>query len=364
VQVTGGVVTLNYEDLLADRDLSDSIGQAFGHDGLGLLIVKGVPEFTDLRQKLLPLAHRFASLPNEVKEKMVHKDSFYSFGWSHGKEVLEGKPDVSKGSYYNNPIHNRPIEDEELIKKYPAFAHPNIWPSDDLPELETAFLGMGRLIVDVGTLVAKQCDRYVAKMVPNYAQARLQTIVSSSLTHKARLLHYFPLAAQDDSKPDSAELSGSWCGWHNDHGSLTGLVPAMYIDADGNAISNPDPNSGLYIRSRSGALIQAKFPADHLAFQIGETAQIHSGGVLQATPHCVLGARGPAAAGVSRETFAVFMEPMWNEKMDIPMGIGEQEFSRGSTSQHLPRGVPSLESRWKADQDFGMFTEVTLKSYY
>ncbi len=33
----------------------------------------------------------------------------YSFGWSHGKEKLEGKPDTAKGSFYFNPIHDRPV---------------------------------------------------------------------------------------------------------------------------------------------------------------------------------------------------------------------------------------------------------------
>jgi len=60
-------------------------------------------------------------------------------------------------------------------------------------------------------------------------------------------------------------------------------------------------------------LTKVPIPADCLAFQIGETAQIHSGGLMQATPHCVRGAQGKAAEGISRETFAVFMEPQWAE---------------------------------------------------
>ncbi len=51
-------------------------------------------------------------------------------------------------------------------------------------------------------------------------------------------------------------------------------------------------------------------PPDCIAYQMGQAMQVHSGGLLQATPHCV---RGPmssaAAAGVSRNTFAVFMQP-------------------------------------------------------
>jgi isopenicillin N synthase-like dioxygenase len=74
----------------------------------------------------------------------------------------------------------------------------------------------------------------------------------------------------------------------------------MYINKEGKEVPNPDQKSGfftlvaalifvrgLYIKSRSGALVKANVPPDHLAYQIGETAQIHSGGILQATPHCV-----------------------------------------------------------------------------
>jgi len=139
----------------------------------------------------------------------------------------------------------------------------------------------------------------------------------------------------------------------------------MYINDKGEEIRNPDPNSGLYIRSRRGRLVKASIPSDHLIFQIGETAQIHSGGFLQATPHCVRGAEGPQAYGVSRETFAVFMEPMWMEKMDVPNGTSLERVTEGSSGKYLPRGVPSLSSRWTdPSMSFAEFTTATLKSYY
>ena len=81
----------------------------------------------------------------------------------------------------------------------------------------------------------------------------------------------------------------------------------MYLDNNGNIISNPDPESGLYIKSRNGELVHAKLPQNALAFQVGETAQIHTGGLLQATPHAVRGCKGEEK--ISRETFAIFMEP-------------------------------------------------------
>ena len=98
-----------------------------------------------------------------------------------------------------------------------------------------------------------------------------------------------------------------YCGWHNDHSSLTGLTKAMYIDENGNEVQVKDPQSGLYIKSRNSENIKVNIPADSVAYQIGETSQILSGGKLQATPHVVV--TNPNTAGVSRNTMAVFMGP-------------------------------------------------------
>ena len=130
------VVVLDYEELVAGKDLSHLIAKAYGFDGIGLLTVKNVPGLIDARSNLLPLGRTFALLDETVQEKYVDEKSFYSFGWSLGKEKLEGKPDSSKGSYYANPQYDRPVEDEELIKKYPGMASPNVWPSEDIPEFE------------------------------------------------------------------------------------------------------------------------------------------------------------------------------------------------------------------------------------
>ena len=75
---------------------------------------------------------------------------------------------MSKGSFYANPQYDRPIEDEEIIAKFPSFVHPNIWPSDDLPSLEPAFKELGLIIVSVGELVARQCDAYVQSKCAGY----------------------------------------------------------------------------------------------------------------------------------------------------------------------------------------------------
>jgi isopenicillin N synthase-like dioxygenase len=238
--IIGTVVTLDYQDLASGKDLTSQIAEAYGFDGIGVLTVKNVPGFVEARERLLPLARTFALLPDEIKQKYVHEESFYSFGWSHGKEKLQGNFDLSKGSYYANPQYDVPVADEEVIKKFSSFVHPNIWPKEDLPELEFAFKELGRIIVHVGTLVAQQCDAYVNSKCPSYTKDRLKKVIETSLCCKARLLHYFANSLEKGSVDDFA----SWCGWHNDHGSLTGLTSAMFIDENGNVIQNNDPDAG------------------------------------------------------------------------------------------------------------------------
>jgi len=60
------------------------------------------------------------------------------------------------GSYYVNPIHDSAKASQALKDKFPEYTDPNVWPpSDVLPGFKEAFERLGRLIVDVGALLAK-----------------------------------------------------------------------------------------------------------------------------------------------------------------------------------------------------------------
>lgn len=121
---------------------------------------------------------------------------------------MEGnKPDFSKGSFYANPLtqdlaesmlerrkYQRTIpnddggerdgmmeevlkwdesfqhiqSDEELCalaKANPAFFARNVWPTKSLPDLESAFMEVGKVIHKIGSMVAKCCDSYVSAQV-------------------------------------------------------------------------------------------------------------------------------------------------------------------------------------------------------
>jgi isopenicillin N synthase-like dioxygenase len=88
------------------------------------------------------------------------------------------------------------------------------------------------------------------------------SIIAESRTTKARLLNYFPQS--------QATAEREWCGWHNDHGALTALTTAMYINSNGEQVPAPDTRAGLAAAPRNSAQqLKVNIPADHIAYQIG-----------------------------------------------------------------------------------------------
>lgn len=385
----------------------DDIGRAYdGNDSLGILSVKDVPGLPELRQRLLPMAAQIPALPSAVLSQCVVKEACYAVGWSHGKEELTpGVPDLSKGSFYANPLVNdlsramlarhQQQQDQtsasdsvtyeanlkRLVAANPSFFAPNVFPAS-MPDLEGAIFDMGQLIAMVGRLIARVCQAYCEEQ---NVKVELEQILCDSLNCKARLLHYFnndnatavpepPTSTLDEKKDETQPpKADEWaCGWHNDHGSLTGLVPALYLSDNNDGTKqqldkSPDPKAGLYIQSRSGNLVKATLPSDCLGFQIGETFQILSGGLLQATPHAVKQQQTtkPAAAtgGVTRETYAVFLEPEYEFPMSIPEGRTVDDCCPPNKANEILQ-LNSIQSRWKPGMTFGEFNDATLKAFH
>ena len=200
-----------------------------------------------------------------------------------------------------------------------------MWPeSDVLPGFEDAFLELCSFIIDTAGLVARCCDDYAQQNVPDYEPGYLEHVVQTSRSTKARLLHYFPAgeAANTSSTDSSSNDDDDWCATHVDHGCLTGLTSAMFIDEALNAPNaqpsyheplpeldrSPDPDAGLYIHSRSGAVSKVNIPRDCLAFQTGEALEVITKGKFRAVPHFVKGTAPTKGARVARNTLAVFTQ--------------------------------------------------------
>lgn len=336
------IIMFTYQELHEFRsDDPDSqvvarLGQAFGQSGLGILAVSCVPEFETVRQKLLRAANQLPNIEN--LDQLVDEASLYSIGWSHGKEQIAGQPDYSKGSFYANPFDSNESN--------------NRWPNE-LPELKSSLLEMSQILYATGCRIAAVCDAYCQSQ--GVVTTRLLETLQANQNSKARLLHYF-----------ANPTSSSWCAWHNDHGSLTGLVPGLYRDTNGAILECPDPQScGLYICNRSNEQVKANIPQGCCGFQVGETFQILSGNVLQATPHAVLS--GGCATNVTRQSFALFLQPTLDTVLNLPQECSDDNnhwddtTSTTNNSNNLP--LLPISKRWKPGQTFGDFHWATIRSY-
>ncbi|ORX39824.1 Clavaminate synthase-like protein [Kockovaella imperatae] len=329
-------VRISYQILRSSpHTAAEDIQQAFGSDEgcLGIILVDDLPEqFTALREKLFRLAQVFATASEDVRESLVRPETSYSFGWSHGKEVMNGRPDTQKGSYYANPMLDVPNVSDAQRQAHPEYYAGNVWPRDvpGLEDFEKTFKALGALIFEVGCALATACESFVASNVASGSKSTVQSLIANSKTNKARLLHYFPETASSsssssttssDSPSDGQRIANdALCGTHVDHSLLTGLCSAMYLSTETGSpqiVSAPTPTAGLWIypRHRTGTPrpdpVKVAIPQHCLAFQTGEALEILTSHRLAATPHFVSGSSGgsPQAQYISRETFAFFLQP-------------------------------------------------------
>ncbi|BEJ15215.1 hypothetical protein CspHIS471_0409820 [Cutaneotrichosporon sp. HIS471] len=272
-------IRISYNILCTNpSSLKDAIQAGLGSQSgaLGVVIIQDLPpSYPALRTRLLNQAPILASLPSYEKRRLESPETTYSFGWSHGKEVMNGQPDTAKGSYYANPLVDTPAVSEDKKNAYPEYYAGNIWPDVvELEDFEGAFKALGGFVAEVGIALAEACD--AVGFSPGVAP-----FIKESQSNKARLLHYFPSPA--GSRADDA------CGTHTDHSLLTGLCSAVYLQPrDGGLVPvpPPSPNAGLWIYPRgSKEAVKVQIPPDCLAFQTGEAIEVLSDGQLAATPH-------------------------------------------------------------------------------
>ncbi|KAL8102370.1 hypothetical protein AgCh_027022 [Apium graveolens] len=122
-----------------------------------------------------------------------------------------------------------------------------------------AFKAFGKLILDVGLMVAYHCSRYGIML---HMGEGLEQTLNRSRCRKGRLLYCFP-AERSNSIQESDSMS-SWCGCHTYNGSLTGC------------------------------------------------------NIIIGKPEKVEAPTGADATDLERATFALFMQPDWDEKLSFP----------------------------------------------
>lgn len=381
------VIVVSYDDLASSStDLSTQLERAFGSStvhNLGLIAIRGVPGFVDAKRRFLPLAHGLAHLdPEYLEESLTDERSFYNAGWSRGKEKLGDEPDFSKGSYYFNPITDRPGSDKER-ETYPASFPCNIWPDEaanrQLNGFRESARELGRIMHDAVTLLARHIDSMAKSKVSGYSDGSLFEAMKTTEKTKGRLLYYYPLEDDSEVTGSAAPKEDSWIGWHNDSGFLTALSGDMYVnDETGEPLdrSEVDPEAGLYVAEHgTGAPVRVEVPEDCLAIQAGECLQILTGGVVAATPHCVRGPRpdwegrrrsedssGAGRVKVARISCPCFVDSGPTFPLSMPEGCSKEDVLGAGAGGGR---VPPLGRRWTENgQSFGNFLQRSFEVYY
>ena len=350
---TPKIIRIPYKDLVnvykSNRlnDLHIEIQDAYGKDGLGALVIQDVPNHFEIKYKLLQQTHQLINLPKEELLELESPETNYALGWSHGKEIYEGVPDTMKGSYYAK----LKIKSEMEGRSSTQTKDENKWPKY-LPDLEPSFHAVGNQIREISFMMYDIIDNYIKSINPDY-NLTYKNLIDVSDHNVGRILHYFPRGNSDLSS------NNNWCGWHNDHGALTGLVSAMYFDSKNNLLENiKTEKTGLWMQARNGEYIKFGYGKNDIAFQLGESIQITSGGHLVATPHAVI-IDDDIPADVHRSTLALFMQQKLDTKLEIPKNTNMENLKTADVYT-----VPKLQDRYIPGMTFGDFHLATLNKYY
>jgi hypothetical protein len=395
--------------------IQDAIERSYCRNGIGIMAVRGVPNFVPLKDQFLIQAHTLATqLTEEYREEnLTDVASLYNAGWSYGKEQLghDKPPDTSKGSFYYNPIVDTPGTEQDRIQ-YP-FSYPcNKWPNEEMiPNFQQNAKDMGVLLKLVAIEIAKHLDVYVQEKFLENLSPTTQTVnhneepprqqikpisiyqhLKDTDKVKARLLYYYPLPMKKSHTALNTEVTAdiiedSWIGWHNDSGFLTALAGEIYVDhsTGERLLYNVDPNSGLYVIDRrhnnssssmstntNGAnqskhdndvpVLKVNIPYDCCAIQIGECLQIVTCGILCATPHCVRACRATATTNhnVARISLPCFIDTHPSFPLRPPLGISRQQVLMADNYSHSK--VPPLSLRWKSPDDCDILSSVDATS--
>lgn len=239
--------------------------------------------------------------------------------------------------------------------------HPNRWPAaSTTASLEPNFKAIGHLAHNIALQLATHIDNLVNNLQPisstssSSPPSSFHSLLANSRSAKGRLLHYFP------SHPLKSQPSPLWCGFHNDHGLLTALLCGQYYLPDGTSTKSPSGPSGLIIaphttNQQSVQSVPIQIPSDAIAFQVGETAQIITGGLLRATAHAVLAPTTPLQ--LARVTLAVFLQPDPWVQLHMPANASHDALV-------VSDRVPKLQTRFEDGLTFGEFAERTFAKYY
>ncbi|XP_015697393.1 uncharacterized protein LOC102718870 isoform X2 [Oryza brachyantha] len=405
-----------------------TVATSLGRRGSGLLAITNVPRAGALRRRLLPLARRLAVMDHPSRSQLLKEhglgsdvpmkkldrpvSSFARLLRHSGKfHLLESMNEMESSK--NEPDYPEKALGDDVIGETKG---------DGTEKLGQLVEELGVCMMELGILVARACD-----IVTGGNQ--LEKSIVDFGTAKARLIHYHSeldniviqessrkrkgskskIAATDckscsqrsessqgscirseggtttmsgkqkDSKDKSNQGQGSavsltnlWQEWHYDYGVLTVLTAPLFLCStlgEGGSISEecspPDGHTYLQLFNRR-RIFSVRCSPESFIVQVGEAADILSGGNLRSTLHSVT--RPFGSTNISRETFVVFLQPSWDKILpytghcfaghDEPSEGDDSTFSDGSVmyssvSCSLSQAMETFFGRQVADRSTG-----------
>jgi len=297
---TETIPTVDLDDVRSDDPsrrarAAEAIRVGFGEYGLVYIASSGVEE-ARLHRFYDTLVSLFTERTDEEKGTWARPDIWYQRGWTPPNTeqavIAGGQPDF-KECYFVAP---EPIDPRTKLM-FPEICGDNSWP-DGADAFREDYLALGRWVHGVGLELLKACA--TALDLPEDTFAKL----TEGAPHVTRALRYLAL--------DESQVGGDilWGEEHTDFNLLTLLPGGRFFDPAGQPCGRPDPEAGLYLRTRPnethprGRKVHGRPPAGCIVAQVGQQLEILTGGTYQATPHVIT---APKKAGYTRTALAHFV---------------------------------------------------------
>jgi isopenicillin N synthase-like dioxygenase len=298
MSVATHIPVVDLEDLASPRldrqaRAAEAIQEAFGRFGLIYIRNHGIEDASldSFYESFLA----FTSLPEERKRPLSREDIWFQRGWTPPNTeravVAGGQPDF-KECYFAAPEPLDPL----AALEFPQIYAENIWPEGNDTFRET-YLLIGHQLHEVGLALLRGCARALG-----LEPYRFEAAVWGG-PHVTRALRYLPLNAQQ------VNTGILWGEEHTDFNLLTLLPGGRFLDPEGHRCEKPDPESGLYLRTRptaehpQGVLVPGKTPPGCVVAQVGQELEIITGGRFLATPHVIKATTTPGYSRVSMAHF-------------------------------------------------------------
>jgi isopenicillin N synthase-like dioxygenase len=351
--INTNLIKIDYNELIdPNSNLIDNITQAFGINGLGLICIKNIPNYSEIRKDILKKGFEMANLDQDYLQTLEKPETNYSLGYQKGKSFFGGKWEALTGAFYARVL-NEQIDhsDPEMKKKYT-----NIWPSEEkLQGFKNSFLKMGKLLTHCQESLLLHLEKYVKSCYPKYEEGSIYNKLKARNDAISRLIMYHPAKTYDETKY-GAESKDNWCGWHRDFGIVTGLAHPIYFKDNEEVVEGI--GSGLIVKDRKNQLHNITFGEDEILIQSGDCSFIMTGGTVIATPHCVK-ITEDMPKDVYRITFVNFYDPCFEEVIDLPKGI-EKEMIK----EKDPLGLKYMLTKFNEPCTYGELIKNAFNNYY